>query len=101
MSVDVQALKELFKQPIPDDQNVDSAHSPSWNNGYRTAANEIRPQVLALIERLEAAERDALRYRWLRSMGPRRQHTIAHYGLDEMDRMVDEAMTKEPSSEHD
>lgn len=47
-------LKELFKEPLADDQTMDFSMSPDWNNGYRAAVNECRPSMLALIRNLES-----------------------------------------------
>lgn len=37
---------------------------------------------------------DAIRYRYIRSIGEDQQRIMAHYGLEELDRKVDEAIAK-------
>lgn len=42
--------------------------------------------------------KDAERYRWLRSVGPDQQRVIAHYGMFEMDKVIDAAIAAKAAS---
>jgi hypothetical protein len=62
---------------------------------YRYA---IREKCIASLQaRLDAAERDAARYRWLRSIGEEQGNVFGHYAGRALDEKIDAATQEQPT----